>query len=96
MLERNFQSKLIKEIKENFPGCVVLKNDEQYIQGFPDLTILHGKKWAVLETKRSTKASRRPNQSYYVNKLDAMSFSRFISPENKEEVMNELSEALKP
>lgn len=96
LLERNFQSRLIREIKERFPGCVVLKNDEQYIQGFPDLTVLHGKKWAVLETKREKNASRRPNQKYYVDKLNAMSYSRFVCPENKEEVMNELSEALKP
>lgn len=92
-LERDFQPELIHEIKQRFPGCIVLKNDEQYIQGIPDLTILYENKWAALETKRSKGASHRPNQDYYVDKLDSMSFSRFIYPENKEDVLNELQQA---
>ena len=77
-LERDFQSKLIKEIKEKFPGCVVMKNDSSYIQGIPDLTVLYQDKWAMLEVKRSETASHRPNQEYYVGKMDKMSFARFI------------------
>lgn len=92
-LERDFQSKLIKEIKQRFPGCVVMKNDPNYIQGIPDLTILYNDRWAALETKRSLGATHRPNQDYYVTKLDQMSFSRFICPENKEEVLGELQSA---
>lgn len=96
MLENNFQSKLIKELKEMFPGCVVLKNDPNYIQGFPDLTILYFNKWAVLECKKSEDEPCQPNQPYYVDKLDGMSFSRFIYPENKEEVLYELQQAFQP
>lgn len=94
-LENKFQAELIQEIKTRFPGCFVMKNDANYIQGIPDLTILHGKHWATLECKRNEKASRRPNQEYYVNKMDSMSFSRFVCPENKEEVLNELQEAFR-
>ena len=96
MLERNFQANLIKEIKELFPGCVVLKNDANYIQGFPDLTVLYEDKWATLECKKEERAKKRPNQDYYVKKCDEMSFSRFVQPENKEEVLNELQQAFKP
>lgn len=95
MLENKFQSDLIKELKEMFPGCVVLKNDPNYIQGFPDLTVLYFDKWAVLECKKSENEPYQPNQSYYVDKLDNMSFSRFIYPENKEEVLYELRQAFK-
>lgn len=93
-LERNFQSSLIKEIKDRFPGCIVMKNDADYIQGIPDLTILYNDKWAMLECKRSNSASKRPNQEYYVTKADDMSFARFISPENREAVLDELQQAL--
>lgn len=96
MLERDFQSSLIKEIKELLPGCMVLKNDPNYIQGIPDLTVFYGKKWATLECKKSAKESRRPNQDYYVKKMNEMSFSRIIFPENKEEVLYELQKALCP
>ena len=96
MLERNFQAKLIKEIKEKFPGCVVLKNDPNYIQGFPDITVLYGKNWAVLESKRDEDASHRPNQDYYIRLCDGMSFGRFINPDNKEDILNELQQALQP
>lgn len=90
--ESEFQSKLKKELKERFPGCIVTKLDSGDIQGIPDLLVLYKDKWATLENKRSAKASKRPNQEYYVNKMDEMSFSRFIYPENKEEVLNELGE----
>lgn len=93
--EREFQAKLIKEIKEKFPECVVLKNDPNYIQGFPDLTILYKDHWAVLECKREEKSSKRANQEYYVDKLNSMSYSSFICPENKEEILNELQQTFK-
>ena len=89
-LENKFQAKLIKEIKETFPGCIVMKNDASYIQGIPDLLVLHNNKWASIEVKRNAKASHQPNQDYYVDKMDQMSFSRFIYPENKDEVLDEL------
>lgn len=94
-LESKFQKELIDEIKRLFPGCVVLKNDSGYIQGFPDWTILYGERWAVLEAKRDKNASHQPNQDYYVMKLDDMSFARFVYPENKEEVLHELQKALR-
>lgn len=90
MLESIFQAKLIKELKEMFPGCIVMKNDASYIQGIPDLLVLHNKKWASLEVKKSANASRQPNQEYYVDKMNEMSFSRFICPENRDEVLDEL------
>ena len=94
-LERDFQSKLIKEIKEKFPGCVVMKNDSSYIQGIPDLTVLYRDKWAALEVKRSKTASHRPNQEYYVGMMDEMSFARFICPETKETVLDEMEHAFR-
>ena len=93
--ESQFQRELIKEIKETFPGCVVLKNDPNYIQGMPDLTILHGDRWAVLEVKPDKGAHQQPNQDYYVGMLDDMSFSSFVYPENKEEVIHGLQQAFR-
>ena len=89
-LESKFQKEVIDEIKARFPGCIALKNDSSYIQGFPDWTIFYEDKWAVLEMKRERGASKQPNQEYYVESLDKMSFSRFVYPENKDEVLDEL------
>lgn len=89
-LESKFQKELMDEIKSLYPGCVVLKNDSSYIQGIPDWTILYKDKWAMLEAKKSKGARKQPNQEYYVGKLNDMSFSRFVYPENKEEVLKEL------
>lgn len=89
-LESKFQKELMDEIKKRYPECVVIKNDSGYIQGFPDWTILYKDKWAILETKRGKNAAKQPNQEYYVSKLNGMSFSRFVYPENKEEVLDEL------
>lgn len=93
--ENKFQSDLIKDIKERFPGCYILKNDPNYIQGIPDLLILFKNMWAALECKKSSKANKQPNQDYYINELNKMSYANFISPQNKEEVLNELQQAFK-
>ena len=90
MLENKFQAKLIKEIKNELPGCIVMKNDSSYIQGIPDLLVLHKERWASLEVKKSANAKHQPNQDYYVEKMNNMSYSAFIYPENKDEVMKEL------
>lgn len=96
MVESKFQRSLIAELEVLFPGCVVIKNDPTYIQGIPDLLILYKNKWAALECKRSERESHRPNQDYYISKLDEMSYAAFVYPENKEVILNELQQALRP
>ncbi len=94
-LEREFQAKLIKELKELFPGCIIHKLDTAYIQGSPDLLILYGKKWGTLECKKSADAETQPNQPYYVDLMNEMSFSRFVYPENKEEVLRDIQQTFR-
>lgn len=96
MLERDYQTKLIKRIKSQFDGCVVLKNDPNYIQGVPDLIILCDGRWAALEVKVSAKSKKQPNQEYYVDKMNDMSYAAFIYPENEEEIFHGLQQALRP
>ncbi len=93
MTEAAYQSKLIRKLQRQFPGCVILKNDSSYCQGMPDLTFLWGANWATLEVKLSATSVRQPNQEYYVKQLDDMSFSAFIYPENEEAVIVALQEA---
>lgn len=94
MRESKFQAALKKELKDIFPGCMILKQDGSNApQGIPDLLILYKDKWASLECKRSSKAHKQPNQEYYVEKMDGMSFARFVSPENKEDVIRELQQS---
>lgn len=93
MLESKFQANLIKKLKAEYPGCMVLKNDSSYLQGVPDLLVLYNDHWASLEVKKNANARHQPNQDYYVDKMDEMSFSRFICPENEEEVLSDLKRA---
>lgn len=94
-VEREFQPKLIKELKKLFPGCIVLKNDPNYIQGIPDLTVVYNGHWAFLECKRYEDAKKQANQKYYVDKASEMSFASFIFPENKQEVLHDLQQAFR-
>lgn len=96
MKESKFQAQLIKEIEKRLPGCFILKLDPSYKQGIPDLLILYNRHWATLECKKSLKAAYRPNQEYYLEKLGYMSFASMICPENKEEVLNEMEQSLRP
>lgn len=91
--EGNFKSKLIARLRAMFPGCIVMKNDPNIIQGIPDLTILYGPHWAALETKKSEHASCQPNQEYYVELMNEMSFARIVYPENVEEVLYDLQQS---
>ena len=93
--ESKFQKNLIKEIEERFPGAMVLKNDSKYIQGIPDLSVFYKKHWATLECKRSKNERHQPNQDGYVDKMNDMSFSSFIYPENKEEVLDAMERSFK-
>lgn len=89
-LESQYQAELIETLKDRFPDCAVLKNDSGYQQGIPDLIVLHGKSWAMLEVKPSATAREQPNQRYFIERFDAMSFGAFIFPENEEDVLDEL------
>lgn len=93
MNERQYMTKLIKKIASIFPDCIIIRNDPRYIQGVPDILILFNDKWAVLEVKVSSNANVQPNQEYYVGLLNEMSFASFISPENEEDVLNDLQHA---
>jgi hypothetical protein len=93
MLERRYQAGFIKKLRARFPGCIIIKNDPNYLQGLPDLTILYGDKWAALEVKGDADAPVQPNQQYYVDRLNRMSYAAFVFPGNEEDVLRELEHA---
>ena len=93
--ETVYQTKLIKTLEKLLPGCFIMKNDPAETQGIPDLLILFRKRWAMLETKASSKAPKQPNQDYYVKKFGQMSFASFINPQNEEQVLGDLQSALR-
>lgn len=95
MLENRFKTNLIREIEEMFPGCIVMHFDPNEIQGAPDLLILYKDTWAALEGKKQEDSSHRPNQDYYIDIMNNMSYAAFIYPENKEEVLDELYQTFK-
>ena len=95
MLERDFQASVIKELKARFPECIILKNDSSYKQGIPDLIVLWEDRWATLECKKSGRSARQPNQDYYVDLMNEMSFSSFLYPENRQEVLDDLERFFK-
>lgn len=95
MRESDYQGSLKNKLRKMFPGCIVTKMDSSDISGIPDLLILFKDKWASLEVKISETASHRPNQDYYVDKMNNMSFSSFIYPENEKEVLDELRKIFK-
>ena len=46
--------------------------------------------------KRSAHEHHQPNQDYYISFLDGWSFASFVYPENKEEVLDAMEQALQP
>lgn len=93
-LESDFKPKLIKDLEARLPGCIIMKNNANDRQGIPDLLILHNDRWAALEVKRATKSTRRPNQPWYIERMNTMSYAAFVSPENRELILDEVQQAL--
>lgn len=95
MLEKDFQKKFIRELEAIFDGCILIKNDAGYIQGFPDWTMFYKNRYAVLEIKKNKSAQHQPNQDYYVDLINSMGFARFVYPENKNDVIEDLKRYFK-
>lgn len=91
-----FKAKLMGILEEMFPGCWIISGNANDIQGTPDLLILYKDKWAVLEVKAAENSRRQPNQDYYVDLFDTMSFGAFIYPENAEDVLYDLQQTFEP
>lgn len=88
--ESLYQRGLIKRIEERFPGCYVTTDLKQ--QGLPDILILFGNRWAMLEVKKSAKEAVQPNQRFWCDRANGWSFCAFIYPENEEQVLNDLQQ----
>lgn len=96
MGEGKYQAYLVKKLRQMFVGCEVFRNNPNQRQGILDLLILYEGRWAMLEVKTSADAEVQPNQPYYVEKFNEMSFAAFIYPENEEQVLSDLQRALRP
>lgn len=99
MQERDYQTGLIKKIRRDLSGCLILKNNSAYLQGVPDLTIFYGPRWGMLEVKpkkpRPGTDDFEPNQEWYIEEIDKMSFCRCIYPSNEREVLRGLYKTLR-
>src|SRR5690349_20035437 len=93
-LENDYKRELKKRMESRLPGRLILKNDEQMIQGIPDMIILWGSFYVVLEVKRNRDAPQRPNQQYWLDYVSAMGgFAFVIYPENEAQVLDEIQRA---
>lgn len=93
-LENEYKRGLRERIEARFPDCIVLKNDEQLLQGIFDMTILWGPYYAAVEVKKDANAPYQPNQEYYLGEVLKMGGLAFtLYPENEEEVLDEIQRA---
>ena len=93
--ESAFKHSVLRYIENRFPGAIVLHVDTGLHRSYPDVFILYRNRWAALEFKRSENSKHRPNQDYYVDIFNAMSYASFIYPENEGKVLNELEYAFR-
>ena len=96
MRENSYQAGLIKRIEVRFEGSVCIKNDANLRQGIPDLTVLWGRTWFVLESKAYKGAPSQPNQAWYIDRFNEMCFAAVICPENEEDIFREIERTLQP
>ena len=92
--ETKFKKMFKKKLKRLYPECIIVEADPTYFWSVPDVYFFLGSFWAALEFKRTEGSSRRPNQEYWVEVLDKMSFARFVYPGVEEEVLSELEAAI--
>lgn len=95
MRESQYQAELIRKLRQLMPECFIIKLSTEFVQGLPDLLVLLGPRWGMLEVKANVDSPFRPNQEYYLEEFGTMSFASVIHPDNELEVIDELREALK-
>lgn len=90
MLEKDFQAKVIRELKAM--GLAVIKNQANpgVPNGFPDILALGEGIYFALECKTSARAKKQPRQDYWVKKLNEWSYAAFIYPANHDKIMAEI------
>ncbi len=98
-LERDYKPELMARITQRFSifGEVRFQHNDPNApasQGIPDLTVFVGPRWFLLETKRSAKSKKRPNQDWWIEHWSKVTFCSVIHPENEEEVLNALERSL--
>lgn len=95
MLESEFKAALQFELRDRFPNCFLYKLDPNQRQGIPDLLILWHDRWGCLETKRGVTSTKQPNQEYFIDMFNKMSFAAFINPINYLDVLYDMERAFK-
>lgn len=98
--EREYQPGLIKRIERLFKqeGETAYVRKVDFQQGWPDLLILAPDFWALLEVKKREPRYEddwEPNQEWWIEEFDGMSFSACIYPENEQEVLHALQQAFR-
>jgi hypothetical protein len=105
MREADYQQNLVTEIYRSFQNyigaqplhdIIVYVTDPNYLQGIADLMVFYRPtgKFAMLEVKLSAKSKEQPNQRWYIEHWGQTIFAAFIYPENQEEVLLALRQAL--
>jgi hypothetical protein len=92
--ESAYRLDLCKRIEKLLPDCVILRLPPDQYQGIPDLLILFEDKWASLEVKMAKDSDKQPNQDFYVELFNNMSFASFIYPDIEEQVLQDLVEKM--
>lgn len=94
MLEKDFQSKVIKWLKSK--GCVVLKYQQNAttIQGVADVFFCKEGFYGFLECKKNKNSPLRPGQKQFIDKIDDWSYGAIVYPENWEKIKDELGNIL--
>lgn len=94
MLEKDFQAKVVKQLRKMGVKCFKQKMDATTSAGTPDYICLAGPVWFFLEFKKSKGAKKRPGQQENIDWATENSFGWFIYPENYDEVMAEIKEII--
>lgn len=91
MLESKFKRDFQLKAMRRFDGLIFVNvTPQNNFWGIPDSYFFFGPNWGALESKRSSTASRRVHQEYYVNLLNSMSYARFLHPGNEKEILDEM------
>lgn len=92
--ESAYRLDLCNRISTILPDCIIIKLPADQYQGIPDLLILFENKWAMLEVKMSENSVHEPNQDWYVEHCNEMSYASFIWPDIEDAILAELVEKL--
>lgn len=89
-LEKDFQAKFLTKLRKLGCKCYKQQMNATTRAGTPDVIVLLGPVWIMLEFKKAKNSPKRPGQQRNIDWANEVSFGWFVDPSCADEVYEQI------